>query len=112
MHLAGDHAFQGRVTDRAIKFFLLQAVAITFEDLVIYIVKHLPLVGGTKPTSGEDDGFWVKAVARVIGYCWVVLWLCFSLPIWVDGLSVTGLSNTDRGRFAQLVWNAWERWVQ
>ena len=114
MHLGlfgGDYTFQRRVTEGTMKFFLIQAVAITFEDLVIRIAKRLPLFRGTKPTSGKDNGFRVRAVVRVIGYCWVVLWLCFSLPIWLDELCAMGLYDTDGGPVAQFVWDAWGRWV-
>ena len=111
VHLLSDYALEKRIVSRSIKFFVLQAMAITFEDLVIYITKRLSLFQESKPASGKANGFWVKAVARVIGYCWVVLWLCFSLPIWLDELCVIGLYDTDRGPVAQFVWDAWERWV-
>ena len=111
MHLLSDHALEKRIVSRSVKFFVLQAIAITFEDTVIYVAKRLSLFQTIKPASGEADGFWAKAVARLIGYCWVVLWLCFSLPIWQDGLSVIGFNNTDRGPVAQFVWDTWERWA-
>ena len=107
----GDYTFQRRVTEGTMKFFLIQAVAITFEDLVIRIAKRLPLFRGTKPTSGKDNGFRVRAVVRVIGYCWVVLWGCFSMPIWLDEVSALGSVYPDRGPIARFLWGTWERWA-
>ena len=108
MHLLSDHALEKRIVSRSVKFFALQAIAITFEDMVIYIAKRLSLFQEMKLASGKAE---VKAVARAIGYCWVVLWLCFSLPMWQDGLSGIGFNNTDRGPVAQFVWDTWEQWV-
>ena len=41
LHFSGDFVYEKRIVSRSFKFFLLQAVAITFEDLVIYITKRL-----------------------------------------------------------------------
>ena len=112
VHLLSDYALEKRIVSRSVKFFVLQAVAITFEDLVIYMAKRISLFQEIKFASRKADGFWVKAVARVIGYCWVVLWLCISLPIWLDELCVMGLYDADRGPVAQFVLDAWEQWYE
>lgn len=51
-------------TGRTMPFFLMQAVAITLEDLLI------DAFGNTKPTI----------VTKNIGYVWVAVWFYFSLP--------------------------------
>ena len=94
--------FEKRIVYRAIKFFSFQAVAITFEDLVIYIAKRLLLVLGVKLKPGKADESWV---VRVVGYCWVILWLCFALPIVRDETS-----TTSRGRIAQFLLDTWKHW--
>ena len=63
------------------KFFLLQAVAIAFEDLVIYIAKGLLRHGGIEFKPEKFHGSWGGAVSRVIGNRWVTLWFCLTLPV-------------------------------
>jgi len=94
---------------RSLKFFLLQAVAITFEDSVIYIAKSLLRRGGIELKLGKDDEFWAGELARIIGYCWVVLWFCLSLPVWVDELNVAGFNSLDRGPITQFLLGRWKQ---
>jgi hypothetical protein len=54
------------------RFFMSQAVAITFEDMVIAIAKRL----------GIRSAGWL---GKFIGYLWVIAWLSYSLRDWVDG---------------------------
>ena len=112
IHFGGDYLAERRVVLRSIKYFLLQAVAITFEDIVIYVAKRSLLLVGIKLTPGKLDGTRVGAVVKVIGYCWVILWFSWVFPIWQDGLSVLGLSTMDKKPLAQFLFNAWERWHQ
>ena len=112
IHFGGDYLAERRVVLRSIKYFLLQAVAIMFEDIVIYVAKRSLLVVGIKLTPGKLDGTRIGAIVRVIGYCWVILWFSWAFPIWQDGLSVLGLSTMDRKPLAQFMFNAWERWHQ
>ena len=112
IHFGGDYLAERRVVLRSIKYFLLQAVAITCEDIVIYVAKRSLLVVGIKLTPEKLDGTRVGAVVKVIGYCWVILWFSWAFPIWQDGLSVLGLSTMDRKPLAQFMFNAWERWHQ
>ena len=112
IHFGGDYLAERRVVLRSIKYFLLQAVAITFEDIVIHVAKRSLLVVGIKLTPGKLDGTRIGAIVKVIGYCWVILWFSWAFPIWQDGLSVLGLSTMDRKPLAQFLFNAWERWHQ
>ena len=92
---------------RSFKFYLLQAVAITFEDFVIYIAKGLFRLVGVEVRVGKGDGSWPEVVVRVVGYCWVTLWLCFSLPIWMDGLNAAGFSDFERWPVSQFLSDRW-----
>ena len=100
---------EGRVVYHSIKFFLLQAIVITFEDLVIYIAKRSLRRGGIELKLGKVDESWGGTVVRVIGYCWVTIWACLSYPIFLDGLSAVGWSNADRGPITQFLLNEWKQ---
>ena len=96
---------------RSFKFFLHQAVAITFEDLVIYTTKRLLCQGGIELKSRRVDESWAETVARVVGYCWVILWFCSTLPAWIDEPSSIGFATTDRGAITQFLLDMWKRWA-
>ena len=103
LHCSGDFMIEKRVVYRSFNFFFLQAVAITFEDFVIYIAKGLLRRRRVELNTGKDDESWAGAVVRVVGYCWVTLWFCLSLPVWVDGLSAAGFGSLNRGPIVQFV---------
>jgi len=98
-----------RIVYRSLKFLLLQAIAITFEDLVIYTAKRLLHRGGMEFKPGRVDESWAEAVVRVIGYCWVTLWFCATLPVWVDESSAIGFASTDRGVITQSLLDTWKQ---
>jgi hypothetical protein len=52
-------------------FFFSQAVAITFEDVVIALAARAGLKHSNK-------------FLRCMGYIWVYCWFVYSLPYWVD----------------------------
>ena len=62
----------------ALQFFILQAVAITFEDAVIALAARVGL---------KHSG----ALFRRLGYVWVYCWFVYSLPPWVDFKVSVGL---------------------
>jgi len=105
LHFFGDLAYEKRITSRSFKFFLLHAVAITFEDLVIYTTKRL------LRREGKADKPWTGVVVRVIGYCWVTLWLCLAMPPWLDELNTLGFSSADRKPIAKFLLNKWNQWA-
>ena len=111
LHFAGDFTLEKRLVFRSFKFFLLQAVAITFEDFVIYISKCLLRWGGIEFKPGKVDESWAETAVRVIGYCWVTLWFCFTLPLWLDELNVSGFGSTDRGNITQFLLDTWQKWA-
>ena len=111
LHFSGDFMFERRLVYYSFKFFLLQAVAITFEDFVIYIAKRLLRWRGVEFRPGKTDESWAEVVVRVVGYCWVTLWLCLTYPIYLDEPNTVGLSSTDRGPITQFLLDAWKRWI-
>ena len=111
VHFGGDFIVEKRMIYGSFKFSLLQAAAITLEDFVIYIAKRLLRWGGIelKP-RGVNESF-AEVVLRVIGYCWVTLWFCWTLPIRLDELSALGLGVTDLKPITQfLVDILWKQW--
>ena len=79
-----------------LRFFLSQAVAITFEDIVIAAAKKL----------SYRDGRWV---GRVVGYFWVFAWLSYSLRGWVGGGVMGGLW-VDRSLEYSVIGKVLELW--
>ena len=94
---------------RSFKFFLLQAVAITFEDFVIYTTKRLLCQGGIEFKSEGIGETWAGTILRVVGYCWVTLWFCLTLPVWIDESSAIGFATIDRGAVTQFLSGMWKR---
>ena len=95
----------------SLKFFLLQAVAITFEDFVIYLAKCVLRRVGIELKPGKADESWAEVVVRVIGYCWVTLWFCSVLHVWLDELNTLGFNSADRGPLTQFSLDTWNRWA-
>ena len=110
-HFAGEFTYERRLVYRSFWFFLLQAVAITVEDLAIYTSKHLLLQAGIKFSPGKPGESWAEAAVRVMGYCWVVLWFCCTLPIYVDEASVAGFYKADRGPISRFFFDTREPWA-
>ena len=107
LHFAGDFMIEKRMVYYSFKFFLLQAVVITFEDLIIYIAKRTLHLKGTELKQGKADEPGVEMVVRVIGYCWVALWFCLTLPIWIDEPNAIGFGSLDRGPITQFLLDTW-----
>src|ERR1700733_4466059 len=66
----------------ALKFFISQAVAITFEDAVIALAARV----GLKHSS---------ALFRRLGYVWVYCWFVYSLTPWIDCHMASGMFDHD-----------------
>lgn len=111
LHFAGDFMFERRMVYRSLKFCLLQAVVITFEDLIIHIATRLLRRKGIELKPGRNDERWAEMVVRAVGYCWVVLWFCLTLPIWVDEANTVGFFSSDRGPITQFLLDAWKQWA-
>ena len=64
-------------------FFFSQAIAITFEDGMIGLVRR----SGVKVPPG---------LARAAGYAWAVAWLCISAPWMINWTLRAGIIDTQR----------------
>ncbi|KAF9780800.1 membrane bound O-acyl transferase family-domain-containing protein [Thelephora terrestris] len=111
LHFGGEYMCERRMVYRSFKFFLLQAVAITFEDFVIFIGKRLLLQRGIKIDPGNYRNSWAEVILRVAGYFWVGFWFCLTLPIWSDEASAIGLHVKNRGSIAQFLVDAGKSWT-
>ena len=109
VHSAGDFMFQRRILFYTLKFFLLHAVGITLEGLVIYIAKRLLRQKAIELEPGRSDESWGGTVVRVTGYCWVTIWFCITLPVWQDELNAVGYGIADRGPITQSLLDVWKR---
>lgn len=80
IHVAGDYSLLGSWSrSRSLRFFLLQAVGITVEMMVLDTAKRLSI-----------HGRW-----RYVGYVWVILWFTYTVPDWTDPLLRAGLSEAS-----------------
>jgi hypothetical protein len=69
-------------TGGAMRFFVLQAVAITFEDMVIYLASRL---GFNKTTRAS----------KLIGYVWVLGWMIWAVPSWTGPLAKARIGGPE-----------------
>ncbi len=74
------------------QFFILQAIAITFEDMVIAVAARF---GHTQQNT----------VFKVIGYAWVFAWFTYSLPMWLEPIVHAG--TMDDGVNVSLILGLW-----
>lgn len=111
IHSAADFTIDKRPVYRSLKFFLLQATVITFEGFLIHVTKRSLLQAGIQLKPGRVDESWVETVVKVFGYCWVILWLCLTVPVWMDGASAAGFNSTDRGPISQFLLDTWKHRV-
>lgn len=71
IHAAADYNLHQSFSEsKAIQFFVLQAVAITFEDALIAIASRLE--------CKESKGF------KLIGFIWVFAWFAYSAPMYFN----------------------------
>jgi hypothetical protein len=83
IHATGEYLLsQSSSEGKAIQFFLLQAVGITFEDALIASASRL---GYRK----------ANAFFKLIGFIWVFMWFTFFLPMWLDPQLHAGMMYND-----------------
>jgi len=111
IHSAGDFMLEKRVVYRSFKFFFFQTVAVTFEGFFIHTAKRLLHRGGVELKPEKAGKSWMEVVVRVIGYCWVTLWLCLTLPGWIDEANALGFGSSDRGPITQFLLETWKQWA-
>ncbi|KZT63295.1 hypothetical protein DAEQUDRAFT_641339, partial [Daedalea quercina L-15889] len=83
LHCGGDLMVNPSFFGSSFPFFFSQALAITFEDIVIELVRR----SGIKCP---------RPLAHVIGYAWAVLWLCISAPWLINWTLKAGIIDTNR----------------
>jgi len=82
IHHAADYMMLGK-HGGAPKFFLSQALFITFEDFIIALGRR---------AGAKDSQAW-----RIFGYAWVQLWFAFSLPWWIQPQISAGMIQNGMG---------------
>jgi hypothetical protein len=94
LHMAGDYMFLQNLTGVSLQFFLLQAVAITFEDAIMGIFKRIGITTASPMT-------------RAVGFCWVFAWFALSVPYWLEPVFHAGVFNATSPdvSFVQYLWN-------
>ena len=93
IHHAAEYIFWQKWAGYSMEFFLLQAVAITCEDIVISLA--------TKAGFSSKSNYLFKFV----GFVWVFAWFTYSLPIWLEGTIHAGLM--DNGLNVSLIMGLW-----
>ncbi|KAH9915716.1 membrane bound O-acyl transferase family-domain-containing protein [Fomitopsis serialis] len=83
LHCCGDLMVNPSLFGASFPFFFLQAVAITFEDAVVGIVRR----SGVK---------FPLPLAHIIGYAWAISWLCISAPWQINWTLKAGIIDTNR----------------
>lgn len=78
IHAVGDYMNIGRLPASTFKYFLLQGVAITVEDFVIWLAR------------GKGIPTWA---GKTIGYVWVIVWTCWVTTPWLDIMNSHGYRN-------------------
>ncbi|RPD52490.1 hypothetical protein L227DRAFT_558657 [Lentinus tigrinus ALCF2SS1-6] len=84
-HSFGDVMIDKRHFGRSFPFFMSNALAITFEDTVIALAKSCGVAAWGK------EGSPCALAMKLLGYAWVVLWLRFSGPMFVDWMYEAGV---------------------
>ncbi|RPD61545.1 hypothetical protein L227DRAFT_562600 [Lentinus tigrinus ALCF2SS1-6] len=82
IHSFGDLMLGRQHFGRSFPFFLANAMAITFEDAVIALGQSLGLGFGKEGPT--------RAV-RLLGYAWVIFWVRYSAPMYVDWMFESGV---------------------
>lgn len=119
MHFFGEYAVLGRPGGGAIKFFGMQAVAVvaevTFEELVriwfnwepsLEISWNVSAYSDSKTTGARVEvkyrhrpprrGSKVPFSFRLLGYLYVIAWLSYSMPTYLDPLLSAGVIDESR----------------
>jgi len=86
-----------------LRFFITQAVGITFEDTVIALA--------TRAGLGRSGRF-----HRLFGYVWVYCWFIYSMPSWMDCMTSLGTLESGGVKFSLVLglyrgeWYPVRRW--
>lgn len=78
-HIGGDAVLNSSRLGISSPFFLYQAFAITFEDMII----------ATARRAGVTETKWT----RKMGYVWVICWFVVTATPWVTAVGVAGVEG-------------------
>ena len=93
IHHSAEYILYQKWTGHSLEFFLLQAVAITFEDIIISLATRAGL--SSKPNR----------LYKFIGFVWVFAWFTYSLPLLLDNVIHAGIM--DNGWNFSLILGLW-----
>ena len=99
IHHSAEYIIYQKWTGHSLEFFLLQAVAITFEDIIISLAVRAGL--SSKPNR----------LYKFIGFVWVFAWFTYTLPLLLDNMIHAGIMDSgwdfnlrDKNLFGSLAW--------
>ncbi|KAF8196582.1 membrane bound O-acyl transferase family-domain-containing protein [Pholiota molesta] len=95
LHYGADYVLFQNWSGTSLRFFSLQAVAITFEDAVVALARRLGY--------GYQER---NPLFKIIGFIWVFIWFSYSLPIWLDPILHAG--TMDKGINVSLILGLWK----
>ncbi|KAF8800797.1 hypothetical protein BYT27DRAFT_7175008 [Phlegmacium glaucopus] len=81
IHHAAEYILYQKWGGRSMEFFLLQATAIIFENVVITLAARVGF-------SSKPNRFF-----KFIGFLWVLTWFAYTLPLWLDNQIHAGLMD-------------------
>jgi hypothetical protein len=110
VHVGGEYMMLGRLGLGALRFFLLEGLAVSVEMIVF---NALSLSGWSLASPRKAALPTPKLWTRIVGYIWVLLWFWWSLPFMVDSDILAGTYGPHRGltfkRLSKLTVNAYHR---
>ena len=92
IHHSAEYIVYLKWGGHSMEFFLLQAVAIIFEDFIISMAARTGF-------SSEPNRFY-----KLIGFVWVFAWFTYYLPIWLDEMIHKGITDEWNFSLIQGLW--------
>lgn len=94
IHYSAEYVLYQKWAGHSMEFFLLQAVAITCEDVFLSLAARAGF-------SSKPNRFF-----KFMGFVWVFAWFTYSLPIWLDDLKIIHVTLDDGWTF-NLILSLW-----
>ena len=93
IHHSAEYVIYQKWAGHSMQFFLLQAAAITCEDVAIALAARVGF-------SSRPNFFF-----KLVGFVWVFAWFTYSLPLWLDDIVHAGIM--DNGWNFSLIMGLW-----
>ena len=93
IHHSAEYILYQKWGGFSMQFFLLQAVAIICEDIIISLATRAGF-------SSKPNLFY-----KFIGFLWLITWFSYCLPMWLDGSNHAGVM--DEGLNFSLILGLW-----